>query len=75
MKSVMEEIEKNSVWGAGDATAPDVQERMSVFKVNQGVIYYIPDYYILANDIISPSLDLMFIMVFCDYFTAVFTRV
>jgi len=32
LKSVMEEIEKNSVWGAGDATAPDVQERMSVFK-------------------------------------------
>jgi len=32
LKNVMEEIEKNSVWGAGDATAPDVQERMSVFK-------------------------------------------
>eukprot|EP00088_Acartia_fossae_P053748 TRINITY_DN6132_c0_g1_i1.p1 TRINITY_DN6132_c0_g1~~TRINITY_DN6132_c0_g1_i1.p1 ORF type:complete len:174 (-),score=52.75 TRINITY_DN6132_c0_g1_i1:405-848(-) len=27
-----EEIEKNSLWGAGDAAAPDVQQRMEKFK-------------------------------------------
>ena len=29
---MLEEIEKNSIWGAGDATAPDVAERMEAFK-------------------------------------------
>lgn len=32
LENVMEEIEKNSIWGAGDASAPDVQQRMTVFK-------------------------------------------
>ncbi|XP_023338080.1 zinc finger protein ZPR1 [Eurytemora carolleeae] len=32
MHNMLEEIEKNSIWGAGDATAPDVAERMEAFK-------------------------------------------
>jgi len=32
MNNMMEEIENNSLWGSGDATAPDVDERMKKFK-------------------------------------------
>lgn len=32
MENMLDEIENNSMWGAGDATAPDVQERMDKFK-------------------------------------------
>jgi len=32
LENMMEQIEKNSIWGSGDASAPDVQDRMSVFK-------------------------------------------
>ncbi len=27
-----EEIEKNSIWGGGDGAAPDISQRMKVFK-------------------------------------------
>jgi len=33
MLNVMEEIEKNSVWGGSDAVAPDVNQRLEKFKV------------------------------------------
>ena len=32
MHNMLDEIEKNSIWGAGDATAPDVAQRMEAFK-------------------------------------------
>jgi len=32
LENMQEQIEKNSIWGAGDATAPDVQDRMAQFK-------------------------------------------
>jgi len=32
MDNMMEEIEKNSIWGTGDAAAPDVESKMQVFK-------------------------------------------
>jgi len=32
MENMMDEIENNSMWGGGDAAAPDVQERMEKFK-------------------------------------------
>jgi len=32
MNNILEEIEKNSVWGGSDAVAPDISERMAVFK-------------------------------------------
>jgi zinc finger protein len=32
MHNMLDEIETNSIWGAGDATAPDVAERMVAFK-------------------------------------------
>ena len=34
-----DEIENNSLWGSGDASAPDVQERMAKFKVS--LLWYI----------------------------------
>jgi len=27
-----EEIDKNSIWGGGDGAAPDISQRMKVFK-------------------------------------------
>lgn len=32
MNNVMEEIEKNSVWGGSDAVAPDINQRLAKFK-------------------------------------------
>jgi len=32
MNNMLEEIEKNSIWGSGDAAAPDVENKMEVFK-------------------------------------------
>eukprot|EP00090_Calanus_glacialis_P037142 TRINITY_DN6369_c0_g1_i1.p1 TRINITY_DN6369_c0_g1~~TRINITY_DN6369_c0_g1_i1.p1 ORF type:complete len:448 (-),score=170.81 TRINITY_DN6369_c0_g1_i1:80-1423(-) len=33
MNNVLESIEQNSVWGGGDGVAPDINERMSIFKL------------------------------------------
>lgn len=32
LNNIQEEIDKNSIWGGGDAAAPDVNARMAVFK-------------------------------------------
>ena len=33
MNNIIESIEENSVWGGGDGVAPDVNERLSKFKL------------------------------------------
>jgi zinc finger protein len=33
MNNVLESIEQNSVWGGGDGVAPDINERMTKFKL------------------------------------------
>jgi hypothetical protein len=39
-----EEIEKNSIWGGGDGAAPDISQRMKVFKAGMQTINYIIKY-------------------------------